>query len=302
VIAIAAGQASSFALRADGTVVSWGYTPGGQYPTNLTNVAAIDAKGNNCLALVADGPPAILASSSSQTIRAGDRLVLSVLAGNFRRPDYQWLFNGVEISGATNSFLILANTSPAQAGAYQVRVSNGIGSVLTLPAAVAVAQPPAIAVDPQSVAANAGDTVRFSVSATGDPPLSYEWYYAGNVIADASGPELVLTSVAPEQAGNYWVVVASPYGSATSAVATLEVQGVLPPLEPVLDLQIANGRPILRISGRIGRTYTIQYCQSLTDLAGWQDLRSIPLTQSPEAVEDDGVIADDQRYYRARLD
>ncbi len=302
VIAIAAGQVSSYALREDGTVVSWGYTPGGQYPANLTNVVAIDAKGNNCLALVADSPPAILASSSSQTIRVGDRLVLSVLAGNFRRPDYQWLFNGVEIPGATNSFLILANTSAAQAGAYQVRVSNGIGSVLTGPATVAVAQPPAIAIDPQSATANAGDTVRFSVSATGDPPLSYEWYHAGNVIAGASGLELVLTSVAPEQAGNYWVVVASPYGSATSDAATLEVHGVLPPLEPVLDLEIANGRPVLRISGRTGRTYTIQYCRSLTDPAGWQDLRSIPLTQSPEAVEDDGVIADDQRFYRARLD
>ncbi|MBP8258530.1 MAG: immunoglobulin domain-containing protein [Verrucomicrobia bacterium] len=299
VIAIAAGQASSYALRADGTVVSWGYF---HYPTNLANVAAIDAKGNNCLALVADGPPDILASSSSQTIRAGDRLVLSVLAGNFRRPDYQWLCNGIEIPGATNSFLILANTSAAQAGAYQVRVSNGIGSALTPPATVAVAQPPAIAVDPQSAAANAGDTVRFSVSATGDPPLSYEWHHAGNIIAGASGPELVLTSVAPEQAGNYWVVVASLYGSATSAIAALEVHGVLPPLEPVLDLEIANGRPTLRIRGRIGRTYTIQYCRSLTDPAGWQDLRSVPLAENPQTVEDDGILAADRRFYRARLD
>lgn len=42
---------------------------------------------------------------------------------------YQWLFNGTNLPGATNSTLIVARAQPAQAGTYSVVVSNPVGSV-----------------------------------------------------------------------------------------------------------------------------------------------------------------------------
>jgi len=42
---------------------------------------------------------------------------------------YQWLFNGAELAGATQAELQLTNVQPPQAGAYQVVVSNFVGSV-----------------------------------------------------------------------------------------------------------------------------------------------------------------------------
>lgn len=42
---------------------------------------------------------------------------------------YQWLRNGIALDGATNSILTLINASASDAGAYQVTVSNDLGSV-----------------------------------------------------------------------------------------------------------------------------------------------------------------------------
>ena len=48
---------------------------------------------------------------------------------------YQWLFNGVQLGGATNTFLILNDVGPANAGSYAVMVTNLWGCV-TSPAAI----------------------------------------------------------------------------------------------------------------------------------------------------------------------
>jgi hypothetical protein len=41
---------------------------------------------------------------------------------------YQWYFNGVAISGATQATLSLANVQAANAGTYTVQISNSLGS------------------------------------------------------------------------------------------------------------------------------------------------------------------------------
>jgi hypothetical protein len=54
---------------------------------------------------------------------------------------YQWLFEGVEIAGATNSTLTLNKLQPGQAGYYSVIVSNYAGFVYNTPAQVTVNVP-----------------------------------------------------------------------------------------------------------------------------------------------------------------
>src|SRR6185503_12645381 len=67
VIGIAAGAQHAVALKNNGTVVAWGWSPSVSVPAAATNVAAISALGNNSLALrndgtvigwPSDGPPA----------------------------------------------------------------------------------------------------------------------------------------------------------------------------------------------------------------------------------------------------
>ena len=77
-VAIAAGLNHSLALKADGTVVAWGFNPDGQstIPAGLTGVISIAAGGNFSLALTdgaVPGPPVITSPRRWTTEAAGTR-------------------------------------------------------------------------------------------------------------------------------------------------------------------------------------------------------------------------------------
>ena len=63
----------------------------------------------------------------------------------------------------------------------------------------------------------------FSVTATGSPPLSYQWNFNGTNIVGATNTTLMLTNVQASQAGNYQVLVTNLFGSLLSSNAVLTV-------------------------------------------------------------------------------
>src|ERR1043166_8965661 len=67
VLAVAAGEAFSMALKSDGTVIAWGDNSAGQtnVPADLTNAVAIAAGYTHGMALKADGKVAAWGSDSS---------------------------------------------------------------------------------------------------------------------------------------------------------------------------------------------------------------------------------------------
>ena len=73
--------------------------------------------------------PVLIVQPASQTVCQGGAVVLRAQAEG-PQLSYQWQFNGVPISGATNSFLILDNVQMANAGGYTVAVSNPWGSAV----------------------------------------------------------------------------------------------------------------------------------------------------------------------------
>lgn len=80
---------------------------------------------------------------------------------------------------------------------------------------------PAIASQPQSQKAVVGDTVTFTVTATGSAPLSYHWKKNGTEISGATSSTLTLSNVSTADAGNYTVVVQNPVGFVESEPASL---------------------------------------------------------------------------------
>jgi hypothetical protein len=83
---------------------------------------------------------------------------------------------------------------------------------------------PTIVTQPANTSALLGQGASFSVSATGAPPLLYQWRREGIPLAGATGSALVFASVTGADAGGYDVVVENAHGNrATSAVATLTV-------------------------------------------------------------------------------
>jgi len=76
---------------------------------------------------------------------------------------------------------------------------------------------------PQSITVVQGNNATFSVTATGTPPLSYQWRKNGTNINGANNSTYTISSVNSSHAGNYSVVVRNASGSVTSNNATLTV-------------------------------------------------------------------------------
>jgi predicted extracellular nuclease len=96
--------------------------------------------------------------------------------------------------------------------------------------------PPSITTPPASQTVTEGGNVTFSVAATGDAPLSYQWRKGGSPLSDggnisgATTDTLTLTGIVLGDAGSYDVIVTNPVSSVTSASATLTVNpAVIPP-------------------------------------------------------------------------
>lgn len=83
---------------------------------------------------------------------------------------------------------------------------------------------PVITVEPQTVVVNPGAGATFSVTATGTPPLSYQWRRNGTAITGATGSTLVQTNVQYTDAGTFSISVANPSGTAFSQPVELLVR------------------------------------------------------------------------------
>jgi hypothetical protein len=174
--------------------------------------------------------PAITTQPASVTVTAPGAASFSVAASGGAPLSYQWRRNGVNIAGADATTYVLNPTAMSDSGGqFDVVVSNGGGSV-TSTAAVLTVNPapvaPGITVQPASLTVTAPDAAAFSVTASGDAPLSYQWRRNGANIGGATGAIYGLNPTAvPDSGAQFDVVVSNPTGSVTSAVATLTVLG-----------------------------------------------------------------------------
>jgi len=82
---------------------------------------------------------------------------------------------------------------------------------------------PGLTSQPASQSALGGQSVMFSVSATGTAPLRYQWLYKGATIQDATNSILSLSSLAFSQSGAYSVIVYNGVGNVQSSNAVLNV-------------------------------------------------------------------------------
>ena len=176
--------------------------------------------------------PAVVAVSSAPVIAQqplatpaalGGSAVLRVAATGTLPLAYQWWKGAALLPGATGSTLVFPTVHMADAGNYQVVITNVFGAVTSSVAALYISSPPVITNQPQAVAAFVGDTVTFTVGAEGSLPLRYQWRWNGNPLLGATNPSLLLPAVSVGQAGLYSVVVSNAVGYAFSANAGLTV-------------------------------------------------------------------------------
>ena len=88
--------------------------------------------------------------------------------------------------------------------------------------------PPSILTQPSPATVTAGNSVTFSVSASGSDPLSYQWLFNNVVIAGATNSSFSISSVQTTDGGTYSVTVTNPAGSVTSNNVALTVRTSTP--------------------------------------------------------------------------
>ena len=204
----------------------------GNYRVIITN--ALGSVTSQVATLTVGGSPAILTQPQSQSVIQGNDAPLSVVADGTAPLAYQWWLNAASLPDATNSSYTVAHAQPADAGNYSVVLTNLYGSVTSSPALLTVLVPPAINSQPQSVSTNSGNTVRFSVTVTGTPPLTNRWWRfdgvtniaVGSAVSSNTSPvtfTLTLSNVSTNNAGSYFASVSNSVGWATSSSATLSI-------------------------------------------------------------------------------
>jgi len=227
-------------------------------------------------------PPTISTPPTAQTACVGGKVTFSVTAAGKAPLSYQWKKDGTAISGATNATYTIGSVAAGDAGSYTVVVTNAAGSITSAAAVLTVNVPPTITAQPAAQSACPGKSVLFSVTATGTPPLSYQWKKDGTTIAGATTAIYTIPAVTNADEGTYTVVVTNGCGSVTSTPAALSL-GAAPTItseptaqtvcagQPVEFTVAATGTPPLtyqwlkdggEIGGATAATYTISAAAS----------------------------------------
>ena len=154
------------------------------------------------------------------------------------------------------------------ASGYDFQVLGTLSPVSVAPAA------PVITVPPATTNVFAGKNAGFSVTATGDAPLNFQWLKNGNPFADAGAIAgartnvLAFTPAATNHAGSYSVIVTNLGGSVTSSVALLNVA----PLPTLVFSNSAGGLELGADNGAVSNAYIIQSATNLLPPILWTPL------------------------------
>ena len=181
---------------------------------SLINVTISDAR-----------PPTITTQPVNAAVVAGNTATFTVAATGAGSLTYQWRKDGSVLVGATSATLSIANCQAANAGSYTVGVTNPNGTTTSTAAVLAILPPPTITIQPVSTTYWDGDTVNFTVVATGTAPLSYQWRKDGVALSGMTSATLTISNCQIGNEGSYTVVVTNPNGSVTSAAAKLTSYG-----------------------------------------------------------------------------
>jgi len=162
------------------------------------------------------------AAANPPTICAGGSSTLTASVSGATIYWYTGSCGGTQV-GTGNSLVV----TPGSTTTYYARAYNstagGCWSAGCGTATVTVSTGPSITSHPSSQSKCVGESVTFSVSASGAAPLSYQWRKDGGDVPGATDSSYSIGSVSAGDAGDYDCVVSNDCGSEISNAATLTV-------------------------------------------------------------------------------
>jgi hypothetical protein len=299
-------------------------TNAGFYQVVVSNMAGVVTSDVAQLTLAA--PPVITHQPDGLTVPSGAEIGFTVAATGTAPLAYQWYFNLTNaIAGATNASLNFSSVTSADAGTYHVVVSNGVGTAISDVAILTISgsgnTPPSITQSPASIITNTGARISLVVGASGDGPLTYQWYFNGVAVSNASASTFTLASAPATDSGSYYATVSNASGSRTSQVATVmvvnpaldtdhdgmsDLRELLAGTNPndansVLKLTLTpaapNGQSALQFNAASNHSYTVQYLDFLST-SNWLRLQDFPAAPTNRQVGLTNNLLGPSRYYR----
>lgn len=216
--------------------------------------------------------PNIIGQPTNQSAAGGQPASFTVSATGIPDPAYQWLDNGIPISGATSATYNISSANATNAGSYSVVVSNGSGSVTSLVATLTYIQPIA---NTASYTRYAGYPLGISITnllsnvvAVNPSDLSLVGTGVstnGVTLGNSSGFLLYQNSNSVNDQFTY--TVADGFGGTGTGIVNivLSTNSVFGPLAPVI--QLTSGIPTITYTGIPGFSYSVNRSTNL--LGGW---------------------------------
>jgi hypothetical protein len=310
VIQIAAGTFHSLALRADGSVVGWGYNGENRAtaPKDLTGVVSIAAGRDHSIALKKNGRVVCWGANDTKQCEVPPSLdrIIAIAAGDFYTLALKsdgtvvaWGDNSIEqcsVPTGLNQVVAIAaghgHSLALKADGTAVAWGNNAASQIDLPqnpaqliaisaggmnSALLEANGAYIGGQPRSQTVLAGRDVEFTVAVSG-AGLRYQWYYngvaiTGGRVAGSTQATLRLSAVERADAGAYAVDVYEGDNLVRSANALLVVRFLVQASPP----SISGGIATLRFRDTEGEYLSAEdaelyQMQWSADLENWRNL------------------------------
>jgi len=116
-----------------------------------------------------------------------------------------------------------------------------------------------IVTDPTSTAVCTGTSVTFTVTASGDPTITFQWQKNGVNIAGATSASYTIASVSASDAATYRCVVTNSFGTDTSNGAVLTVNAATTITSQPASVNVYSGDDVTLTVGASGGSLTYQW-------------------------------------------
>ena len=231
------GTAISGATASSYTIKSVKASDAGKYTVKVSNSAGSVTSSAATLTVNATVTLSSITINGSSSVNVGSTATYTCTAtysdGTTKTVTPTWsISSGTSYASITAAGVLTgkaAGTATVQAKYTEGSVTKTATKNVTVSTSTVVTKP-TITTQPKSQTVTEGDSVTFSVTATGTAPLSYQWKKNGSNISGATSSSYKINSAKTSDAGSYTVTVSNSAGSVTSSTATLTVNAsvVLP--------------------------------------------------------------------------
>jgi PKD repeat protein len=289
-IDVCSGSAAPFSITASGTApmtyqwynsagsialaTSSTYTIGStttsdasNYYCKVTNACGTDW--TTSIPLTVQSSPSITSQTPSLSKCEGQSAIFDIQVSGSSPLTYQWKKDGIAISGAVSSSLLISPVSSNDNASYICTATNSCGSVSSTASNLTVNSNVTITSQSSSQTLCEGSSPTLSVTANGTAPITYQWYNNSGLITGATNNTYSINSIDTSDAGNYYCVATNTCTSTSSNAITINVNEA-PSIDnnPVSAIVCENYSTVFSVSASGTNPMTYQWYNSSGIISG----------------------------------